>query len=145
MNTPIQKRQDISPVAKKTLLAYLATTVAVILLMMVFGAILRAGQAQLISVDLVSFYKLMTLHGAGMVAIAGLGGAAMMWYFLSKHVDLSPAILIANLVFFLIGVVLILAAVLIGDFAAGWTFLYPLPVKSMGLWSIEAAIGRAHV
>lgn len=139
MNTPIQMRQDISPVAKNTLLAYLAITLAVVLLMMVFGALLRAGQAQIIDIDLASFYKLMTLHGAGMVGIAGLGSAAVMWYFLSKHVDLSPGILIANIVFFLIGVVLILGAVLIGDFAGGWTFLYPLPVKSMGIWSIEAA------
>lgn len=140
MNSPIESRQDISSVAKKTILAYLATTLAVLLLMMLFGAILRAGQAQILNVDLTMFYKLMTLHGAGMVGIAGLGGAAVMWYFLSKYVKLSTSILITNMVFFLLGVVLILGAVLIGDFAGGWTFLYPLPVKSMNVWGVEAAV-----
>ena len=62
-----------------------------------------------------------------------------MWYFLSRYVSLSPAILLANLVCFLAGVVLVLGGIFIGGFAAGWTFLFPLPAHSLGQWGPGAA------
>ncbi len=125
--------------ANAGVLAYLATSGAVLLLMMIFGLLMRLEQAQWISIGVTHFYEFMTLHGAGMVGIAGLAGAAVMWHFLSQYVDLSPRILIANLVLFLTGVVMILGSVLLGHFQGAWTFLYPLPGKSMGLWSTGAA------
>jgi len=39
----------------------------------------------------------------------------------------------------LVGVVMILAAIGIGRYAGAWTFLYPLPAKSMGAWGTHAA------
>jgi cytochrome c oxidase subunit 1 len=39
----------------------------------------------------------------------------------------------------LVGVVMILAAIGLGRFAGAWTFLYPLPGKSMGIWGPHAA------
>src|SRR5262249_49887377 len=41
----------------------------------------------------------------------------------------------------LVGVVMILAAIGIGRFAGAWTFLYPLPAHSMGVWGANAAAG----
>src|SRR5574340_119409 len=120
-------------------LAYLVSAGAILLLMMVFGLAMRREQAQIISIGANHFYELMTLHGIGMVGVAALGGAAIMWHFLRQYVRLSPALFIANLVLFLIGVVLILASVLWGNFAGAWTFLYPLPGQSMGVWGREAA------
>lgn len=125
--------------AKVSVLAYLVTTAAVLLLMMVFGLLMRMEQAQFISMGPIWFYELMTLHGAGMVGIAGISGAAIMWHFLRQYVDLSQGVFIANLVLFVAGVVMVLAGVLFGHFYGGWTFLYPLPSKSMGMWSQEAA------
>ncbi len=118
---------------------YVATTLAVILLMMLAGVALRASQGTLIELPADWFYQIMTLHGAGMVGIAGLAGVAIMWYFLRRYVALTPGFFLANIVLFVIGVVMILGAILIGKFAAGWTFLYPLPAKSMGLWGTHAA------
>ncbi|HMM47687.1 MAG TPA: cbb3-type cytochrome c oxidase subunit I [Thiobacillaceae bacterium] len=121
------------------ILAYLLAAGAILLLMMAFGLVMRLEQAQIISIGAARFYELMTLHGAGMVGVAALGGAAIMWHFLRQYVRLSSAVLVANLVLFLLGVVAILASVLWGKFAGAWTFLYPLPGQSMGVWSREAA------
>lgn len=120
-------------------LAYLVAAGAILLLMMIFGLTMRLEQAQILSLGVDRFYELMTLHGAGMVGVAALGGAAIMWHFLRQYVRLSSALFIANLVLFLLGVVLILASVFWGKFAGAWTFLYPLPGHSMGVWSKDAA------
>jgi cytochrome c oxidase subunit I len=39
----------------------------------------------------------------------------------------------------MLGAVAILASIFVGGYAGGWTFLYPLPVHSMNLWSVNAA------
>jgi cytochrome c oxidase subunit 1 len=62
-----------------------------------------------------------------------------MWHFVRRHVPVSTTVFLLNLVFFLIGAVLILGAGFIGGFAAGWTFLFPLPAHSGELWSVNAA------
>src|SRR5215211_3745736 len=119
--------------------AYMGITALVLALLMVFGLLMKASQAGVITIPANRFYQLLTAHGIGMVAISGLGGAGVMWYFLSRYVDLSPAILLANLVFFLLGVVLVLGGIFIGGFAAAWTFLFPLPAHSQGIWGPGAA------
>lgn len=118
---------------------YVGTTLAVLLLMMLAGVAMRAAQGTIIQLPPDLFYQLMTLHGVGMVGIAGLAGLSVMWYFLRRYVELTPAIFFTNLLLFITGVVMILSAILIGKFGAGWTFLYPLPAKSMGLWGTHAA------
>jgi len=120
---------------------YVGTSFAVLLLMMLAGICMRAAQAGWIEIEPIMFYRLMTVHGAGMVGIAGLAGAAIMWFFLRRYVALSVQVLYANYVLFLLGVVLILASVFLGGYAGAWTFLWPLPAKSMGLWSANAAAG----
>src|SRR5512138_1451417 len=87
---------------------YTAITAVVLALLMLFGLAMRASQAGVVTIPPNRFYQLLTAHGIGMVAISGLGGAAVMWYFLSRYVSLSRGILVANLVFFLAGVVLVL-------------------------------------
>jgi hypothetical protein len=86
-----------------------------------------------------AFYQIMTLHGAGMVGTAGLAGAAVMWYFLRRYVELSTGMFLAMLALSLIGVVMIIGAIAVGRFAGAWIFLHPLPAKSTGLWDTHVA------
>ncbi|WP_028990474.1 cbb3-type cytochrome c oxidase subunit I [Thermithiobacillus tepidarius DSM 3134] len=137
MNDAIQNPLTLA--ARRSVLAYMATAAVVLLLMMVFGLLMRMTEGQLLPIGPDRFYQIMTVHGAGMVGITALGSAAIMWYFLSQYVKLSTGIFLANLALFLIGVVMILAGVFLGGFAGAWTFLFPLPAMSMGLWGKGAA------
>src|SRR5262245_67338 len=128
-----------TPAAKLAFQLYVAVGIAVFLLMMLAGATFRAAQGAWLPIPARFGYELMTLHGAGMVGTSGLAGAAVMWYFLRRYVPLSTGMFLAMLGLSLVGVVMILAAIGIGRFAAGWTFLYPLPAKSMGSWGPHAA------
>ena len=53
----------------------------VFLLMMILGLIMRAAQGGLIDLDPTLFYQLLTAHGA-----------AILWYFASRHINLRTAI-----------------------------------------------------
>lgn len=119
---------------------YLITALVVFVLMMLLGLIMRMAQGTWLAVPPGLFYEIMTAHGAGMVGTMGLASSAVMWFFLRKYVRLSTAIFAANLVLFLVGAVLILGSIFIGKYAGAWTFLYPLPVHSMGIWSVNAAV-----
>jgi cytochrome c oxidase subunit I len=135
MNPPINKAGDLG------VKLYLGTALVVLLLMMLAGLAMKAGHAGWFTLPSDIFYQIMTVHGVGMVGLAGLAGAGVMWYFLQRHVDLNVEFLYVNYVLFLLGVVCILSAIFLGGYAGGWTFLWPLPAKSMGLWSAHAAAG----
>src|SRR5688572_33466066 len=128
-----------TPSATLAFQLYIATGIAVFLLMMIAGAVFRAVQATWLPVPANYAYEIMTLHGAGMVGASGLAGAAVMWYFLRRYVTLSTGMFLTMLALSLVGVVMILGAIGIGRFAGGWTFLYPLPARSMGIWGTHAA------
>ncbi|MFT4412539.1 cbb3-type cytochrome c oxidase subunit I [Fredinandcohnia humi] len=139
MSIVISKAEkDISK--NRTLVMYLLTGSLVILLMMVFGVLMLLAQGKMIDVDPGFFYEILTVHGTGMVGSAALAAAAVMWYFLSKYIQLSKGIFIANFIFFILGVVLVLTGIFVYDFAGGWTFLYPLPAISAGGWAVEGAV-----
>lgn len=111
----------------------------VLILMMVFGLIMRAAQGGLIEIGPTLFYQIMTAHGAGMVGTAGLMGAAILWHFTGRYVPLISGVYWAFLGLFLLGVVLILSSIFIGGYGGAWTFLFPLPAKSGGAWGPGAA------
>ncbi len=134
----MQKKSNSSQVSGEVKV-YAAISGVVILLMMLFGLVMRMTQGQMLPIEPNVFYQLMTAHGIGMVAIAGLGGSAVMWHFLGKYVSLRAGFAWANLAFFLAGVVLVLGGIFLGGFAAAWTFLYPLPSNGMGMWGKHAA------
>ena len=132
--TPATER---TPIVK----LYLAIGLIVFAGLMVVGVVMRAAQgASLINLGPDLFYQLMTLHGAGMIGTAGLAALAVNWYFLSRYVRLNPRIFFAALVLSLVAVAMIVGAIVIGKFAAAWTFLYPLPATPLGQWSTGAAL-----
>lgn len=112
----------------------------VFLLMMLFGLLMKAAQAGLVGLEPRLFYEIMTAHGIGMVGTAGLTGIAVLWHFLGRHAALDERVFWAFLALFLSGVVLILGGIFLGGFAAAWTFLYPLPAASGGVWSPTTAV-----
>lgn len=80
------------------------------------------------------FYAVMTLHGLGMVGVWFVAGMAALAFLLSRYI--KPTLGISWFAFgaTVIGVVLLLAATLIGRLGVGWYFLYPLPFHSGGTW-----------
>lgn len=118
---------------------YLATSFVVLLLMMLAGLVMRISQAGWIELPPDLFYQVMTAHGAGMVGISALGGAGVMWFFLRRYVELSASVAWLNYTLFMLGVVFILGSIFVGGYAGGWTFLWPLPARSMGQWNAHAA------
>jgi cytochrome c oxidase subunit 1 len=142
MSTPIVMHPQSESLARGERIAldlYVVTALAVFLLMMIFGIAMRMAQAGWVEVGPDVFYQVMTAHGAGMVGIAGLASSAVMWFFLRKYVRLHLAMFVANYVLFLLGAAAILGATFAGHYAGAWTFLYPLPIHSMNLWSVNAA------
>lgn len=118
---------------------YLLSTLVLFILLMVFGLIMRLAQGNWLALSPNLFYQIMTAHGAGMVGTVGLAASAVMWFFLRKYVRLSLPIFVTNYVLFMLGAVLLLGATFIGHYGGAWTFLYPLPVRSLGVWSVGAA------
>jgi cytochrome c oxidase subunit 1 len=118
---------------------YVISALVVFVLMMLLGLTMRMGQSTWLEVPPDVFYQVMTAHGAGMVGTIGLASGVVMWFFLRKYVRLSLSIFAATYALFMLGALAILGSVFIGRYAGAWTFLYPLPVHSMGLWSLNAA------
>jgi cytochrome c oxidase subunit 1 len=113
---------------------FATTGVALFALMGILGLTMRLAQAQVIDVGPGWFYRIMTLHGAGMLTglLLVMMGAA--WYVLRPQVALSLGRMLTSYALIVVGAVLVLVATLIGGFAAGWTFLPPLPFYPAGQW-----------
>jgi cytochrome c oxidase subunit 1 len=75
----------------------------VLVLLMLFGLCMRLAQGDVLSVEPALFYEIMTAHGAGRVGTAALTGAGIMWFFLSRHVQLTGAVYWLMLALFLFG------------------------------------------
>jgi len=119
--------------------AYMVTALVALILFMMVGLTMRLHEAHWIQLSPVLFYELLTLHGTGMVGITWLATTAVMWFFLRKYVTLHLWAIVTNYVLFALGVLCILVAIFAGGYAGLWTFLYPLPAKSMGVWPPWAA------
>ena len=118
---------------------YIITAVALFVLMMLLGLSMRLTQATWTGIGPKLFYEILTMHGAGMVGTRGWVTLAVMWFFLRKYVHLHLWAFLTNYVLFMLGALAIIISIFIGGYAGMWTFLYPLPVHSMGIWGANAA------
>lgn len=114
---------------------YVVTAVVLFVLMMLLGLGMRLTQAKWLDVPPRYFYEFLSMHGAGMVGTMAMVTTAVMWYFLRKYVRLHLWAFVANYALFMLGAGCIIIAVFVGGYAALWTFLYPLPVHGMGMWT----------
>jgi len=118
---------------------YLVTGLLLFVLMMLLGVVMRMTQARWLGVPSDWFYQLLSMHGAGMVGTSVMITTATMWFFLRKYVTLHLWAFATNYVLFMLGALCIIGATFGGGYAALWTFLYPLPMQGMGLWSPGAS------
>jgi len=133
MTTTVQRSVE------QATLVYLLVGFAVFLLMGILGLLMRLQHSGLLQLDPRWFYRIMTLHGAGMVAgilLASLGGVARV---IAPRIGLSPRLLWSAFVVYFLGSGLVILSTLVGGFAAGWTTTYPLPVR--GDWPASASWG----
>src|SRR2546422_9375268 len=122
-------------------LAYLVTGFATFLLMGLLGLHMRLDQGGLMTVSPTWFYRIMTLHGSGMVAgtmLATMGGLAAA---VERTVRLSARALWTAFLVYMLGMGFIVLATTLGGFAAGGTGVYPPPPlgRGLALWAAVAA------
>ncbi len=114
-------------VARTVMWTYIGTGLAIFLLMMLLGIVMRAEQAGWIALDPGWFYALLSLHGIGMVTAMAIAGLGTLWYLVRRETAIDPHIAYLAYGFFLAGVVCVIVSVFPGKFGSLWTMLYPLP------------------
>jgi len=116
-------------------LLFATSGLALVLAMGVLGLVMRLTQATVITLSPGWFYRLLTLHGMGMITGALLAMMGALWYVLHADVPLRAGRMLAAWALAMTGALAVLVATLIGGFGAGWTFLPPLPFYPAGQWS----------
>ncbi|HLR03603.1 MAG TPA: cbb3-type cytochrome c oxidase subunit I [Virgibacillus sp.] len=124
----------------KPIKAYLLVAGTTILTMVVFGILMLLTQGGVMDASPQTFYQYLTIHGTGMIGAVALAAAAVMWYFLRNYVQLSKLVFKINLCLFLVGLIMVVIGVFSFEYAGGWTFLYPLPALSGGMWGTAGAL-----
>ncbi|HEX6228170.1 MAG TPA: cbb3-type cytochrome c oxidase subunit I [Solirubrobacterales bacterium] len=114
------------------------TGLALFAVMGLLGLTMRLAQADVISISADWFYRVMTLHGAGMLTGAMMAMMGGLWFVLRASVRLGYGRMLVSYASILAGAVAVVVAVVFGGFATGWTFLSPLPFDSAGQWSTWA-------
>lgn len=116
-------------------LIWVLTALVLFPVLAILGLLMRTEQGgYLESMSPEFFYAIMTLHGLGMVGLWFVGGMAVISVLLATYVKPTTAVSWIAYGATLTGVVLLLAATLIGRLGVGWYFLYPLPFHSGGTW-----------
>jgi len=116
-------------------LLFAVSGIALIAAMGLLGLVMRLTQAGAINLSPGWFYRVMTLHGGGMITGALLAAMGATWYVLRAVVPLRTSWMLGSYGLMTGGAVAVLVATLVGGFAAAWTFLPPLPFYPTGLWS----------
>ncbi len=122
----------------KNTLYWMAVVAVLFPILILLGIFMRTVQAGGLAGLQSWFYPVMTLHGLGMVGVWYVAPMACSADLLGRYCEPSRAVGRFALIGTVLGVVLLLASVFLGRFAAGWYFLYPLPFK--GEWPTWATL-----
>ncbi len=127
-------------VARRNTLNWIALVVVMFPVLALVGLYMRMTQAGTLISTRSWFYPMMTLHGVGMAGIWFVASMAAAARVLARYTE--PHEGISRFAFYgtLLGVGLLLGSTFVGRFAAGWYFLYPLPLKGAGAWPEWATI-----
>ena len=117
-------------------LLFAVTGIGLVAVMGVLGLLMRLTQATVIGLSPAWFYRLMTLHGGGMITGTLLAMMGALWYVLHESVPLRVGRMLASYALIVAGALGVLVATLVGGFGAGWTFLPPLPFYPAGQWPV---------
>lgn len=134
--------EEAAPAVRRTVLLWLVTVLAVFVIMVLLGITMRLAQGRAITIELTTFYAVMTMHGLGMAGSLFSGGLAISWYIAARYVRPSVVLMRFSWVLFVFGAGGLLVATLVGRFGAGWYALYPLPFHNptWPQWSIGLAV-----
>lgn len=116
----------------KITLIWVMVSTLVFIVLVSLGVFMRSVQSNMFEQARTYFYPAMTLHGIGMAGLWYVASMSITIYISTRFVRPGKSAQIFALVCTLIGVVLLILATLVGKFAAGWYFLYPLPF--FGTW-----------
>ncbi len=121
---------------------WLATLLAVFVVMIGLGITMRLNQGAVIELNPQTFYAVMTMHGLGMAGTLFSTGIVLVWYVIAQRCGVSLRVMWLSYALVLAGAVGLLGATLIGGFGPGWYALYPLPFVNPVWpgWSIGTAI-----
>jgi cytochrome c oxidase subunit I len=126
--------RQVSPIT----LAWLLVTTLLFPILIALGILMRLEQAGQLNALQSWFYPMMTLHGLGMVGLWFAAPLACVADALRRYVKPSSGVAWFAFGGTVLGVGLLLVCILVGRFAAGWYFLYPLPL--MGGWPRWSAV-----
>ncbi|MDD8017078.1 MAG: cbb3-type cytochrome c oxidase subunit I [Bacteroidota bacterium] len=121
---------------RNTTLVWFSLSLVLFLVPAAFGFLMRSIQGNLLQDSHHLFYHFLTSHGLLMVGIWFTSAMALLTFSLSKYVKPRVGMYIVSLSLIVVGALMSLWAVFIGDMATGWYFLYPLPMR------IGTATGR---
>jgi cytochrome c oxidase subunit 1 len=127
---------DARRIERRIGLVFAVTGLALVLLMGLAGIAMRLTQATVLDLSPAWFYRLLTLHGVGMIGGVLLVTMGALWYVLHPVAVLRPGRMLAAYALMAVGAVAVLVATLVGGFGAGWTFLPPLPFFPVGQWPV---------
>jgi cytochrome c oxidase subunit I len=133
--TQVAASDPYMPRLTRLTLTWVLTALVLFPILAVLGFLMRILQAGFFSaVPPEWFYAVMTLHGLGMVGLWFVAGMAGISVLLASYV--RPTLVVSWIAFgaTLVGVLLLLAATMVGRLGVGWYFLYPLPFHSGGTW-----------
>ena len=116
---------------KKITSVWIIAVLTLFVASIVLGVLMRLNQGGVLRQAPITFYSHMTIHGLTMIGIWFVAGMAGINYLMERYVKTSYTANLIALILTVIGVLMLWAVTLIGNFHTAWTFLYPLPLRVM--------------